>query len=105
MEAERNVETKKRTIVPVCDIEEQDGSVGLRSELPGIPKENVEVRIDREELEVSGSVAAPDATGTYLVRERRVGDYRKVFTLDDTIDLERIDASFSNGVVTLTLKI
>jgi len=96
---------KTRYLVPACSITEADGTVVLRVELPGIPKENIEVQVEQEGLTIVGKSDAHDENGTYLIRERRTGDFRKVFTLDETVDREKIDAVYTNGVMTLTMQL
>ena len=92
-----------RTIVPACSITEGDDSVQLRIELPGVPKENIEVQVESDELIIIGKPNEAGESGTYLLRERRPGEYRKVFTIDQTIDRDRIGAVYNNGIMQLTL--
>jgi HSP20 family protein len=77
--------------------------VTVTLELPGVAKDGVEVKIDGNELSIVGRRQAPAAEGTYLLRERRRGDFRKVFTIDDTISRDKVDAALADGVLTLTL--
>jgi len=91
--------------VPACSIEEREGVVTLKLEMPGVPKEALEIRIEGNELSVAGARRAEGAVGRYLLRERRAESYRKVFTLDDTIDREGVEANLASGILTLKLKI
>jgi len=43
--------------------------------------------------------------GTYLIRERQVGEYQKRFIIDETIDQDKIQAVMNDGVLQLTLNI
>jgi len=103
MEDRRNIQEKKVAIVPVCRIVEEDGGIVISVELPGIPRESIDVRIDRDELLITGKAPEQQENGEYMLRERRTGDYRKAFTIDDTIDRERIDAVYANGVMNIAL--
>jgi len=102
-ELAKNEENKR--IVPSCAILEDNGKIILTLEMPGIAKEDLEIHVERNELSVSGKRPNPATTGDYLIRERRWGDYQKVFSIDPSIDTEKIDASMANGIVTLTLPI
>jgi HSP20 family protein len=84
----------------VCD--SADGRVQVVVEMPGVRQENLEVRIEGNELRVLGR---RDDTQdfTWLVRERRPGDYYQAWTLDETIDQSKVDAVLRDGVLTLTL--
>lgn len=94
-----------RTIVPACSISEDSGVVTLSLEMPGVKKEGFEIRIEGNELSIVGERSEADARGRYLLRERRTGVYRKLFTLDDTISRDKVDASLSNGILTVKLEI
>jgi len=107
---EESMETKvadavRKTAVPACAISEDSGFVTVRLEMPGVPKEALEVRIDGNELTVSGERRREEPRGTYLLRERRAEGYRKLFTIDDTIARDKVDASLVNGVLTLKLQV
>jgi HSP20 family protein len=91
--------------LPACSICEAEGVVDVRLEMPGVPKEGLEIRIEGNELSVTGRRADEDIKGTYLLRERRAEPYRKHFTLDDSISREKVDAAYSDGILALTLHV
>jgi len=97
-------EGEKRYLVPSCVVSEDEGTVELKIEMPGVPQDGIEVKVERNELSISGRRVETAVDGDYVVRERRNGDYRKLFILDDTIDRDKIEASYSNGVMRLTLR-
>jgi len=84
-------------------LEQPDGNLVLRLEMPGVARENLEIDVDSGELSITGRRALPRSAGTYLVRERPQGSFRQVYTLDDTIDPAKIDAVLETGILTLTL--
>ncbi len=96
---------QRRMIAPVCSIVEEDGLVSARLEMPGVAKDGVEIKIEGNELEILGTRGEPSISGTYLLHERRAGTYRKVFTIDDTIARDGIDAKLAEGVLTITFKV
>jgi len=98
-------EDNKRYLVPSCVISENAGAVELKIDMPGVPREGVEVNVERNELSIIGHRAEGAQEGDYLARERRPGEYRKLFTLDDTIDRDKIEAVYANGVMKLTLRV
>jgi len=104
-ELEKREDNRPVTIQPSCAICEEDGKVKLRLEMPGISKEEIEVSVEKNELTISAKGSAPAVGGNYLIRERRVGEYRKRFIIDETIDREKIEANMANGVLTLSLSI
>lgn len=97
------MDKEKRYRNPVTDICEDEGKVLLRIEMPGVEKQNIEVQIDGDALIISGHRNDIAPEGSYLVRERLDADYRKVFTLDETIDRDKVNATMDNGVLHLEL--
>ena len=92
-----------RFIRPVCFIcEEEAGVVTLKLEMPGVGKDQLDIDVDGNEMLITGKRES-GSEGTYLMRERPSGTFRQVYTLDDTIDRNRIEASLEGGVLTLTL--
>ena len=104
MTQELDTRTQK-TLAPLADICEEGGKVLLRLEMPGVGKDSLEVKIENDELIVRGNRREGEKKGTYLIRERRHEDFVKRFTLDDTIDREKVEAEMKNGVLCLTLSL
>jgi len=104
-ELEKRDENRTVTVQPSCAICEEDGRVKIRLEMPGVSKEEIEVNIEKNELTISAKSKAQSIAGTYLFRERRGGEYRKRFIIDETIDRDKIEANMVNGVLTLSLAI
>jgi len=104
-EPENKVESKRPVVQPECSIAEEDGKVRLHVEMPGITRDGIEVSIEKNELSIVGKDHRKEVEGTYLLRERRRGEFRKRFIIDETIDRDRIEASMADGVLTLTLAV
>ena len=62
-------------------------------------KQELQVQKEKED----GRREAQPPEGDYLLRERRDGSFFRAFTLDDTIDPEKIEAAMDAGVLTVTL--
>ncbi|HOX33527.1 MAG TPA: Hsp20 family protein [Spirochaetales bacterium] len=91
--------------IPACSICEDEGIVSLKLEMPGVAKEGLEIKVEGNELSVLGRRGAERESGTYLLRERRGESYRKLFTLDESISRDKIDAAYANGILSLTLHV
>lgn len=99
----KDLQTKRRTFPAACDIYEDNGKVICKMEMPGVDKNMLDIKVDGDRLIVNGKKITEQTKGEYLVREIRDGDYYHEFTIDDTIDRNKVDAVIKNGVVTLTL--
>jgi HSP20 family protein len=97
------IERRRPRIYPAYEVRETDGAIRLQIELPGLERENVSITVENNQLVVSGSRPDWSVDGTVLVRERRVGDYYRAFTLDNTVDADAIEATMRNGVLDLTI--
>ncbi len=95
----------RRTTVPACTIVEDSGFVTVKLEMPGMTTEALEVRIEGNELSVSGERRREEPRGKYPLRERRVEGYRKLFTLDETIVRDKVDGFLVDGILTLKLQV
>ncbi|RKX76058.1 MAG: Hsp20/alpha crystallin family protein [Spirochaetes bacterium] len=93
------------TIQPLSNIYEEKGDVIVKVEMPGVSKNNIDISIDGQNLIISGQRESLESEGEFLLRERRIADYYKVFTLDETVDRDKIDATMENGVLTLKLQL
>jgi len=98
-------EENRRTIVPASRVFEENGKVEVRLEMPGVSKADLEIRAEGTGLTVVGRRQDQATHGTWLLRERRRGDFHKEFSVDQSIDLDKIDAELANGILTLTLPV
>lgn len=89
---------------PPLDIHESPEGLVIEADLPGVPPEQLEVRVENNVLIIYGKVKWPVADGSRPLHEEfHPGDYYRSFILNDEVDTERIAADFSQGVLRLTL--
>jgi len=90
--------------VPPLDVFERDDMYVVAVELPGIDPADVEVSVEDSTLTVRGQrdFFYKDATDESFRRiERRYGQFTRTLTLPSTADVERVDATFDKGVLTI----
>ena len=96
--------TQERNYVsPEVDIFETPEGYVLHAEMPGVPKEGLEVTLENNTLTFTGHRRNEAVKGTVLYRESRPADYRRVFELDPAVDVDKIGAEMRQGVLRLTL--
>ena len=90
---------------PRVDVRETEATFVLDFELPGVKKEDIDINVDMGRLFLSGErrKEADAMEGGYSRAERRFGRFSRSFDLPDNVDPDRIEASFMDGVLTLTL--
>jgi len=97
------LEAKRKTYMSCCDIYKENGNVIVSMEMPGVSKDNLDIKVDGDLLVIIGKKNVNQPDGKYMIREIRDGDYQHSFTIDETIDRNKIEASIKNGVVSLKL--
>lgn len=87
---------------PAVDIYEQDGGLTLVADMPGVALDKLKIDVDHELLTLEGETAIV-AAGEQLFSEFAPAGYYRQFRLPEHLDLEKIDARLSDGVLTLKL--
>jgi HSP20 family protein len=90
---------------PTIDVHENEQSITLRAELAGLTEDDVELTVDQGRLTLQGEkkLEKEDTDGEYRRIESRYGSFYRSFPLPDTVDQEKIEASFRNGVLRVVL--
>jgi HSP20 family protein len=90
---------------PAVDIMEKDGNFLLRMELPGLTEKEFDVKIDGNTLTIKAErkMEPEDSGFTYHQVEGFYGSYSRSFDLPVTVEVEKISASYANGVLLLTI--
>lgn len=93
-----------RAMVPRVDVLEDETGITLLADLPGVPKDQLELKVEGDTLLIEGAVAPVTPGGLEPVyAEVRVPRYRRAFTLSRELDAGRIDANLKDGVLKLRI--
>ena len=86
------------------DVVKQDDEVAIRASLPGVKPEDVEVTITDGVLKISGGGEAEgeEQNGNYVIRERRTGKFHRAVLLPDSLDADKAETRYTDGVLTIT---
>ena len=95
----------KKNQFPKVDISETKDSYLITAELPGIDEKNVDVTLDEKILSIKGDKKEEieDEQSEFYSRERSYGIFQRDFEVPETIDENKIHASFSNGLLTVKM--
>ena len=88
------------------DVKETDGGYTVHAEVPGVPKEDIQVSIDGNVVSLRAEVRQHDqkTEGEKVLRsERYFGSVARSFQLPVDVDAAQAKAKYDNGVLTLTL--
>ena len=88
---------------PGIDVVEEADAYVFHADLPGVPKENVDITFEDNILTVSGTRERLEETNTGQYRrvERRYGKFTRSFALPSQVDTAKVDASFRDGVLVI----
>lgn len=93
-----------RCFIPRTDIYEYNDTIVLVLDMPGINENAIEIMLEKDILEVKGYAQVEEFEGLSLVRtEYEPGDYERKFRVSETIDTDKIVASYHNGVLRIEL--
>lgn len=93
-----------RFYVPATDIFETPDALKIVMEVPGVPKEAVDVKIENDVLSVEGRIETGNYGGLEPVyTEYPIGHFARSFSLPLQVDQQNITAHLEDGVLTLTL--
>ncbi|MFQ5687567.1 MAG: Hsp20/alpha crystallin family protein [Candidatus Scalindua sp.] len=90
--------------IPKTDIAETEKSLVVTMDVPGVRKENVNITLENNNLEVDAKIDhSPYEKLNPVYTEYNVGHYARRFTVSNIIDTAKIDANLTDGVLTLKL--
>ncbi len=101
----RNSPDQQGLIAPALDISEDKGSLRVTAELPGMDKKDIAIEVKEGILTIRGEKKMEEESKdrNFHRIERRYGSFYRALALPETVDTARVEASFKNGVLTLSL--
>jgi len=89
------------------DVTEKDNAYEVKADIPGVKKEDINVRIDGNVVQIDAQVKREKETkgnGDKVLRsERYYGNVSRTFSLADDVDDSKAEAKYADGVLTLAL--
>ena len=89
-------------VAPVVDIYENDEEILLHADIPGVTKDKILVNVDNGKLEIS-AVRNIQTKGVESWQEFGDVEYKRVFSVPQTIDVAKVNAEFQDGTLKLHL--
>lgn len=90
---------------PAIDLVERDIAFEMTADMPGLEEKDIEVKVANGVLTVKGEKeeSKEDKKEDFHLRERRVTSFERSIRLPETVDEDKIEASFKNGVLTVMM--
>ena len=91
-------------VTPLVDIIEMPDEFVLTTNMPGISRRNIKVKVDDKSLVLFGKIDYTEAVNKkYVLNENEIGNYYRQFNISDTIDETKIEAKYDNGQLVVRL--
>ena len=93
------------SLVPHTEIYEEDNQLVMKTELPGIKKEDLDITLDGDMLRIKAEKKREEVAedAAYHARERYYGQYYRTTSLPFHVDGDKISATFENGLLEIRL--
>lgn len=93
---------------PSVDIFETEDALTVKADLPEVKIEDIDVRVEHQTLTLRGQrkfaeVEKAESIKGYHRIERSYGEFVRSFAVPSTVDTEKVQADYKNGVLTITL--
>jgi HSP20 family protein len=94
--------SQEQYVTPPVDIYETAEGLVVKADLPGVARENLDVRVENNLLTIRGK-SAHVAPGEPIYREYELVNFFRQFELNERVDQAKISADLKHGVLTLQL--
>ena len=86
------------------DMFETDNDIVVKATLPGVKPDDIKITALGNSVTIQGEAKAEENVeeGSYIYRERRFGSFSRTVTLPQDVDADTADATFEDGVLTLS---
>lgn len=96
--------SSERAMTPAVDVFEDETGITLLADMPGVPRDQLELHVEGDSLLIEGRVQPQTPNGLEAIyAELRAPRYRRGFTLSRELDTAKIDAHLKDGVLTLRI--
>lgn len=87
-------------LLPAVDVFEDANGITLYADLPGVPKDKLQLRVEGDQLSLDGEIALALPQGVQPQHaELRLARYRRAFTLSKELDADKVSAEFAQGLL------
>ena len=99
---QKDIKPEGPVVVPSVNIYETETAYMIEALMPGVKKEDIEVKLDKNKLTIFGKTQ-PVTCEQCILREIESGNYYRVFQTNAELDVQRIHAELESGILKVTL--
>jgi len=102
--SQRETAGRRAALVPAVDIVEDEQGVTIWADLPGVPKDKLDIRVHDGNLSIEAQAVVPTPAGMNVTHsEVRTSRYARAFSISPDLDTAKIDASLQDGILMLRI--
>jgi HSP20 family molecular chaperone IbpA len=91
---------REPTLLPPVDVIEDATGITLYADLPGVPRDKLNLRVEGDQLAIEAELVIPLPQGMEPSHaEVQYSRYRRHFTLSNELDADKVGAELSHGVL------
>jgi len=92
---------------PSVDIYETEDALKLKADIPGLKTEDLDIRVENQTLTIRGQrkFEKEENVKGYHRIERSYGEFVRSFAVPSTVETDKVQADYKNGILTITLPI
>ena len=89
----------------LIDVIQKPEGITVKASVPGIDPEDIDVAVEDNILTLRAEKRAEyeEKEASYLIQERAVGSFFRALSLPDTVDTNKIQCQYDNGILTITM--
>ena len=101
---EARTQAAEATLLPPVDVIEDATGITLYADLPGVPRDKLDLHVDADTITIQGTVSLDVPAGVEVTHaEVSLPQFRRVFTLSKELDGGKVAAEFRDGVLKLRI--
>ena len=95
---------KQNYVSPYVNIYETDNECVLVANMPGVLRDDLNVKVDKDTLKMFGKIDYNDEVNkNYILNEIEIGNYYRTFNISDSVNQDKIEAKYDNGQLIVNL--
>ncbi|MBC7216761.1 MAG: Hsp20/alpha crystallin family protein [Candidatus Caldatribacterium sp.] len=96
-------ERQREVWIPPVDVVEGEKEIVLLFDLPGVDQKDIDISVSGDQITVKGERKPLDSEARFLRQERVFGPFSRTFALRVPVDIDRVTATYRNGVLEIRL--
>ncbi len=101
----RALQPMEEAWLPAVDVSESEDKITVKAEIPGLEAKDIDISMSGDTLTIKGEkkTETEEKEENYHLVERSYGSFRRAMKIPATVDADKVEATYKNGVLTVVL--